>query len=137
MKKLIRISTMALIAFSLSLSVGACHKDQKKADEPAAGPSTPQMSDQEALPGTWQAGQSTFMLGSDGKYTMQTVRSCGAPPCPTTKQTGTWELRRGKIYLTPAGGEVQVLEYTIGWNPRTLNVTNTRDKQTTTYMYSM
>jgi hypothetical protein len=137
MKSFARILTMAVIALSLSLTVGACKKKQTKTDEPVAGPAQPQMSDQDALAGTWQSGQSRITMTADGKYTSETVRSCGAPPCPTTAKSGTWELRRGKLYMTPSDGEVDVLEYSIGWNPRTLNVTNTRDKQAMTYMYSM
>lgn len=137
MKSVARILTLAVLALSLSLSLGACKKKQTKTDEPVAGPAQPQMSDQEALAGTWQSGQSRLTMTTGGKYTAETVRSCGAPPCPTTSKSGTWELRRGQIYLTPSDGEVDVLDYTIGYNPRTLNVTNTRDKKAMTYMFSM
>jgi hypothetical protein len=138
MNSVARILTLAVLALSLSVTVGACKKKQTKSDEPvAAGPTQPQMSDQEALAGTWQSGQSRITMTADGKYTAETVRSCGAPPCPTTSKQGTWELRRGKIYMTPSDGEVDVLDYSIGWNPRTLNITNTRDKKAMTYMYSM
>ena len=91
----------------------------------------PQMTDAEALIGSWQSGTHVLTFGADGTFRWERPRRCGAPPCPATSMTGTFSLRHGQIFLDPTGEGAmdEILDFKISWNPRRIWIANKRVRE--------
>lgn len=101
---------LTVMVVSAGLALGACGSSEKKKEEPA-GPTFEAKADSEALAGRWSDGMSTITFDPGGSYRWEEARPCGAPPCPSTMTSGTWQLRNGKIYLDPQEGGDEVIEF--------------------------
>ena len=99
-----RIFTLSLLA--LTLTFGACSHDKKAAPvEVAPTPVVSTVPADQALVGTWKDGSNTFVFGADQSFRWEQARPCGAPPCPTTTSTGTYEFRHGQVKITLDGAD--------------------------------
>ncbi|MGM0574221.1 MAG: hypothetical protein ACQEXJ_00610 [Myxococcota bacterium] len=105
----------SIVLALLTLGLVACGGGDKERKEETT---QPQMSDAEALVGTWGAEDQRLTFTQDGTYQWEATRPCAAPPCPKQVEEGTWQLRHGKLYLDPMEGDDRVLDYSISWEPR-------------------
>ncbi len=121
---------LGVLAVSAGLALGACGSSEKKKDEPVETPTVAPKSDQEALVGSWSDGASTITFQSGGAYTWEESRPCGAPPCPSTATSGTWQLRNGKIYLDPAEGGDEIIEFDLMDQQSRLALTSAKQNKT-------
>ncbi|MEC9073545.1 MAG: hypothetical protein VX938_14230 [Myxococcota bacterium] len=69
-----------------------------------SGPVTPQ-----ALDGRWKAGKLQVLFGADGTYTWIQARACRKKPCASDTTSGTYTIRRGKLYLNPNEGNDRIV----------------------------
>ena len=69
-----------------------------------SGPVTPQ-----ALDGRWKAGKLQVIFGADGTYTWIQARACRKKPCASDTTSGTYTVRRGKLYLNPNEGNDRIV----------------------------
>lgn len=122
-----RQALIALFALALAALALGCASDSKATASGGGGGGggMTAVGDAGALAGSWAAGQ-TKVSFEGANYTWEEVRPCGAPPCPVTTKSGTFEVRRGQVYLTPAGGTVEVFEAKIGTSPRALWLKSTK-----------
>ncbi len=132
---MIRFIGLALLALSLTFT--ACGGGDKKADAPAPTPTVTKMADAQALVGVWKDASNTVTLNGDGSYQWAMSRPCGAPPCPTTNQAGTYQLRGGKLYMSPAGGSDEVVMSQFSGHQNTLMTTSNKRAKSSTFMRTM
>jgi len=97
-----------MMAVTAGLALGACGSSEKKKDD---GPTFSDRAPEEALVGRWTDGSNTISFEPGGSYRWEEARSCGAPPCPATVQTGKWSLRNGKIYIDHSEGGDEIVEF--------------------------
>jgi hypothetical protein len=99
---------LGVVVVSAGLALGACSSEKKKTTEAPTFVAKP---DAEALVGSWSDGSATVSFDAGGSYRWEEARPCGAPPCPATATSGTWQLRNGKIYLDPGEGGDEIIEF--------------------------
>lgn len=58
----------------------------------------------QALVGHWKAGKLQIVFGADGSYTWIQARACRKKPCAADTTSGTFKIRRDKLYLSPGEG---------------------------------
>ncbi|MBL8787991.1 MAG: lipocalin family protein [Deltaproteobacteria bacterium] len=118
---------VAVVAAGLTL--GACGSSEKKDNTPS-GPTWTAAPDKDALAGKWSDGTSTISFNGNGSYSWAKAIPCGSGDCKTTSTAGKWELRNGKIYLTPDGDTNEVIEFQFGNQQNTLRLNSNKSGQT-------
>lgn len=93
---------LGMASIAMSVSIAACGDRGGKA--PAPVDNWQPAPDAQAIVGNWTDGQTTFVFGANGNYSWDKVVPCGAPPCPVTSTTGTYQVRGNKVYLNPPQG---------------------------------
>ncbi len=93
---------------SIAMTVAACGDRGKPTPEHENWQPAP---DGQAIIGTWTDGQTTFSFLENRNYRWEKVVPCGSPPCPVTNNSGTYEVRGGKVYLDPPQGNDIVIDY--------------------------
>lgn len=132
MKSLVRCLALLFVTLGLVACGGG---DKKVAKDEPVQETQPQMTDAEALVGTWGAGNERLSFTDDGRYTWEKTRPCGAPPCPKETASGTWQLRNDMLYLDPQAGGDRVLSYQLSWEPRTLALSEKKSGKSWTFGY--
>ena len=119
---------IGLSLLTLSLSFAACGgKDKAPAPAPAPAP-VATMAPEQALIGSWRDGSNTFIFGADKSFTWQESRPCGAPPCPTTSNRGTYEFRHGKVKVVIDGND-EMMEFSFNADQTQLNLSSNKRGQ--------
>lgn len=114
------LRTLILIAAALTSLSLACASDPP-ASTATTAPAAP-VADAEAIVGTWTGSNTTINFIDASNFKWQETRPCGAPPCPATMTQGTYQLRRGQIYITVPGQTDKVYAYTLRQSPRGLSL---------------
>jgi hypothetical protein len=119
---------LGVLVVSAGLALGACGSSEKKKEPVDTGPTA--LPVKEALVGGWTDGTSTLKLMAGGAYSWVESRPCGAPPCPSTSTSGTWQLRNDKIYLDPADGGDEIISFDLMDHQSRLVLTSAKQDKT-------
>ena len=118
---------LGVAAVSAGLALSACGSREKKAEP--AGAAWTAAPDKDALAGRWSDGSSTITLNGNGSYSWAKAIPCGSGDCKATTTNGQWELRSGKLYLTPDGETSEVIQYEFSNQQRGLRFSSNKAGQ--------
>jgi len=119
---------LGVVVVSTGLALIACGSSEKKKNPD--GSTFTAAPDAQALVGTWSDGSRTVAFDAGGSYRWEEARPCGAPPCPATATSGTWQLRNGKIYLDPQEGGDEIVEFTFAEMQKTVSLSSKKQGST-------
>ncbi|PIE19203.1 MAG: hypothetical protein CSA66_02845 [Proteobacteria bacterium] len=132
---MIRFLGLALLALSLTFT--ACGSSDSGKTTATTTTTVTRLPDAQALVGVWKDARDTVALNGDGSYVWTMTKPCGAPPCPSTAQKGTYQLRGGKLYMSPAGGTDEVVTFQFSDDQKTLMLNSNKRGQSWSLMRGM